>query len=322
MEQFPRPIIYISKCLGFDHCRYDGQTIESEFVDSLKPYVEFRPVCPEVEIGLGIPRKPIRIVEIDGQHRLYQPSTGRDCTAEMVAFVEGFLSGITEVDGFLLKNRSPSCGWQDVKIYPGLDNVSRTLRGAGFYGGEVAKRFDGLPLEDEGRVRNFTLREHFLTGMFAFARLRQVKASGSMKALLDFHTVHKLLLMGYNQAQMRALGAILANKDHCDFSTVARNYETHLKIALAKPPRFQAMINVLLHAFGGFKSVLTSEEKQFFLDTLEEYRDERIPLSATLKILQVWAIKYKNDYLLNQVFMQPYPKTLTEITDSGKGRRL
>ena len=322
MEQFPKPIIYVSKCLGFDHCRYDGQTIESDFVNSLKPYVEFRPVCPEVEIGLGIPRKPIRIVEINGQPRLYQPATGRDCTAEMMAFVEGFLSGITEVDGFLLKSRSPSCGLKDVKIYLGREEGARTLRGSGFFGREALTRFAGLPIEDEGRLRNFAIREHFLTSVFAFARFREMKRQTSASGLMEFHTKYKLLLMGYNQAQMRLLGAIAANRDQRDLQTVLTDYEAHLKLALAKLPHIGAIINVIQHAVGGFKEVLSKDEKQFFLETLEEYRDERIPLSATLKILQAWAIKYKNDYLLNQVFMQPYPKALTEITDSGKGRRM
>ncbi|GAK56756.1 hypothetical cytosolic protein [Candidatus Vecturithrix granuli] len=322
MEKFPKPIVVVSKCLGFAHCRYDGQTIENPFVPRFQEFVEFRPVCPEVEIGLGIPRKPIRIVTVEGKNRLYQPATGRDVTQEMETFVESFLNSLTEVDGFFLKSRSPSCGTQDVKIYPGFDNVSRTFKGSGFFGGEVLKRFNGLPVEDEGRLRNFTIRENFLTRLFTFARLREVKKSGSMKALIDFHTTHKLMLMGYNQTQMRALGKIVANQEQSGFDAVVSAYEHHLKLALASIPKFTAMINVLMHAFGGFKEVLSKEEKQFFLESLEEYRDERIPLSAVLHVLRAWAIKYDNTYLLTQTFMEPYPHELVEITDSGKGRKL
>ncbi|MBD3308407.1 DUF523 domain-containing protein, partial [candidate division KSB3 bacterium] len=200
MEPFPTPIVYVSKCLGFAPCRYDGQVIENAVVPKLQSYVEFRPVCPEVEIGLGVPRKPIRIIETDGKKVLYQPATGKDVTHEMETFVDTFLGGITEVDGFFLKTRSPSCGPQDVKIYPGFENVSRTFRGSGFYGGEVVKRFEGLPVEDEGRLRNFTIRENFFTRLFVFARFREVKARQTMQALVDFHTHHKLMLMGYNQS--------------------------------------------------------------------------------------------------------------------------
>lgn len=322
MKHFPKPIIIVSQCLGFAHCRYDGQTIENPFVPRFQEFVEFRPVCPEVEIGLGIPRKPIRIVTVEGRNRLYQPATERDVTQKMETFVDSFLNSLAEVDGFFLKSRSPSCGTQDVKIYPGFENVARTFKGSGFFGGEVLKRFDGLPVEDEGRLRNFTIRENFLTKLFTFARLRDVKKSGSMKALIDFHTTHKLMLMGYNQTQMRALGKIVANQAQSGFDAVVSAYEHHLKLALASIPKFTAMINVLMHAFGGFKEVLSKEEKQFFLESLEEYRDERIPLSAVLHVLRAWAIKYDNAYLLTQTLMEPYPHELVEMTDSGKGRTL
>lgn len=322
MQKFPRPIVYISKCLGFAACRYDGQMIENSYIRTLGEYVEFRPVCPEVEIGLGTPRKPIRIVSVDEQHHLYQPATGKDVTHEMNEFVNRFLNAIPEVDGFLLKNRSPSCGPQDVKIYPGFENVSRTFRGSGFYGGEVLKRFQGLAIEDEGRLKNFTIREDFLTKLFSFARFREAKAEGSIRALTDFHSQHKLMLMGYNQSKMRSMGKILANHEQEHLQRVTTRYEEQLKLALAKAPRFQAIINVLQHAFGGFSEQLAPEEKQFFLESLEEYRDERIPLSALLQVLRAWSIQYRNTYLLNQSFMNPYPKELVEITDSGKGRRL
>ena len=322
MKHFPRPIIIVSQCLGFAHCRYDGQTIENPFVPRFQEFVEFRPVCPEVEIGLGIPRKPIRIVTVEGKNRLYQPATDRDVTQKMETFVDSFLNSLAEVEGFFLKSRSPSCGMQDVKIYPGFENVARAFKGSGFFGGEVLRRFDGLPVEDEGRLRNFTIRENFLTKLFTFARLRDVKKSRSMKALIDFHTTHKLMLMGYNQTQMRALGKIVANQEQSGFDAVVSAYEHHLKLALASIPKFTAMINVLMHAFGGFKEVLSKEEKQFFLESLEEYRDERIPLSAVLHVLRAWAIKHNNAYLLTQTFMEPYPHELVEMTDSGKGRTL
>jgi len=119
---------------------------------------------------------------------------------------------------------------------------------------------------------------------------------------------------------MRLLGGIVANHEKADWKTVISRYEEHLRRALANPPRFTAMINVLLHAFGGFSKVLAKEEKAFFLESIEEFRDERIPLSALLHVLRAWAIRYQNDYLLGQSFLQPYPWQLVEITDSGKGR--
>jgi len=320
MEHFPKPVVVISKCLGFEHCRYDGEMIDAPFVDKLKAHVLFFPVCPEVEIGLGVPRKPIRIVSVDNGNTLYQPATGYDLTGPMRNYLATFLDSLTEVDGFLLKSRSPSCGVNDVKIYTGFEATSRASRGSGFLGGAVLEKFAGLPVEDEGRIRNFTIREHFLTRIFTFARFREMKKSGSMSNLVNFHSIQKLLLMGFNQAQMRILGKIVANHENEDFETIMTHYEEHLKQALANPPRFTAVINVLEHAFGGFSNVLSKEEKAFFLESIEEYRDERIPLSAILKVLRAWSIRYQNDYLLGQTFLQPYPGQLVEITDSGKGR--
>ncbi|MEN6622239.1 MAG: DUF523 and DUF1722 domain-containing protein, partial [Smithella sp.] len=265
MENFPKPVIVVSKCLGFDHCRYDGAMIESPFVDKLKAHVLFYPVCPELEIGLGVPRKPIRIISGDDGNTLYQPATGKDLTGTMQSFLETFFDSLPEVDGFLLKSRSPTCGVNDVKIYAGFETSSRTFRGSGFLGGSVLEKFAGLPVEDEGRIRNFTIREHFLTRIFAFARFREVKKSGTMRNLINFHSNQKLLLMGCNQSQMRILGKIVANKDNEDFDVIVARYEEHLKRALATPPRFTAMINVLEHALGGFSKVLSKEEKAFFL---------------------------------------------------------
>ncbi len=321
MENFPKPVVVVSKCLGFEHCRYDGAMIDAPFVDKLKNYVLFRPVCPEMEIGLGVPRKPIRVIRADEVDTLYQPATGKDLTGSMRSFLATFLDSLSEVDGFLLKSRSPTCGFNDVKIYTGPDAASRTIRGSGFLGGAVLEKFAGLPVEDEGRIRNFTIREHFLTRIFTFARFREVKKSGSMKKLVNFHSIQKLLLLGCNQAQMRILGRIVANTDNEAFDGIVTRYEEHLKQALATPPRFTAMINVLEHAFGGFSKVLSKEEKAFFLESVEEYRDERIPLSALLSVLRAWSIRYHNDYLLGQTLLQPYPGQLVEITDSGKGRK-
>ncbi|WP_408998151.1 YbgA family protein [Syntrophus buswellii] len=317
---FPKPVVVVSKCLGFDSCRYDGSKIDTPFVEKLKAHVTFLPVCPEVEIGLGVPRKPIRIVFDSGKKALYQPATGKDFSGPMQSFVETFLDSLAQVDGFFLKSRSPSCGVGDAKIHDGFEEGARTFKGRGFFGDAVQERFAGLPVEDEGRIRNFSIREHFLSRIFLFARFREVKANGTIQGLVNFHSAQKLLLMGYNQAQMRLAGKIVANHEKADWKTVVTCYEEHLERALAHPPRFTAMINVLLHAFGGFSEVLSKEEKAFFLESIEEYRDERIPLSVLLHILRAWSIRYKNNYLLGQTFLQPYPLELVEISDSGKGR--
>jgi uncharacterized protein YbgA (DUF1722 family)/uncharacterized protein YbbK (DUF523 family) len=331
MSEFPRPIVVVSRCLGFAPCRYNGQTIPDAFVGKLEEYVDLKTVCPEVEMGLGVPRDPLRIVQ-DGEKRiLYQPATGKDVTAGMLRFMEDFFRSAGVVDGFILKNRSPSCGPADVKVYRGLRKDAAVTRGGGFFGMEAVNRYPGKPVEDEGRLRNFTIREHFLTRLYACARFRELKERllqkppseqrRSMAALIDFHSRFKYLLMAYNQARLKILGALVANHERRGMGELLELYERHFERVFERAPNYRSMINVLYHAYGGLASALKTEEKRFFLNAVEEYRDERIPLSALIHVLEAWSVGQENRYLLNQVLLRPYPRELVEVSDSGKGRQ-
>jgi len=220
VNNFYRPRIIVSKCLEFESCRYNGQMIPDEFVSKLKKNVDFIPVCPEVEIGLGVPRNPIRIVNTDGKNILYQPATGMDVTKKMEKFISGFIAHTGSVDGFILKHISPSCGISDVKIYSGMNNNSKFSNGPGFFGEAVLENYKNTAVENEERLKNFSIREHFLTRIFASARFQEMKQKKSMNELVTFHTHQKLLLMGYNQSKMRELGRIIANKEKADITAV------------------------------------------------------------------------------------------------------
>ncbi|MCX7784681.1 MAG: DUF523 and DUF1722 domain-containing protein [candidate division WOR-3 bacterium] len=320
MNKFPKPNVVVSKCLGFAKCRYNGDMILDYVVEKLKPYVNYIPVCPEVEIGLGVPRDPIRVVMYRGNLHLYQPATNRDVTKEMVSFVDKYLSSLSEIDGFILKYRSPSCGINSVKVYQSFHPEARSSPGAGFFGKEVLQRFKGLAIEDEGRLKNFTIREYFFTQLFTLAQFRQTKKTKQMKELVRFHTINKLLFMAHSQVKLRELGKIVANQSRIKINAVLDAYEKTLYELFKKPPTFSSWINVLMHAFGGVSDELSKPERKFFLDLIEEYRDERIPLSVLTKIIQSWAMRFDNQYLLEQTFLNPFPKQLVEITDSGKGR--
>ena len=317
-----KPIVVVSKCLGFAHCRYNGLVISDDFVDALQDHVEFHPICPEVEIELGVPRDPVRIVSVDGERKLLQPATGADLTDKMAGFVDRFLAALPEVDGFILKCRSPSCGLKDVKAYPEIAKSNVIVKGSGIFGAGVLARFSHLAVEDEGRLKNFRIREHFLTRLFTMARFRSVKALNAMKELVRFQSENKLLLMAYNQQKMRSLGRIVANHEKRPFQEVAADYEEHLSQAFSRTPRYTSNINVLMHAMGYFSDELTADEKAFFLDSLERYRSGRIPLSVNIGLVKSWVVRFQEEYLLQQTFLEPYPEDLVEITDSGKGRDL
>ncbi|MGB9777762.1 MAG: YbgA family protein, partial [Anaerolineae bacterium] len=266
-----QPRLVVSKCLGFDHCRYDGSIIPNPVVDSLRPWAEFIPVCPEVELGLGAPRPPVRLVRVGGEVRLLQPATGRDLTDSMRAFAASFLDALPPVDGFILKNRSPSCGLKDAKVYAAPEKAPALGAGPGMFGGAVRQRFPDLPAEDEGRLTNRALREHFFTAVFALARLREAIETGQMGALVDFHTRHKFLLMAYNQTRLRELGRIVANLGRKPVREVMEEYAAGFRAALARPPRRPAVVNVLMHALGYVSDGLSPAEKGYFLDLLTAY---------------------------------------------------
>ncbi len=320
MTTFPKPRIVISKCIGFDPCRYNGEIVQDKFVRRLEPHVEFVCVCPEVEIGLGTPRAPVRVVASGESFKLIQPASGLDVSEKMRKFSRGFLDGLKEVDGFILKNRSPSCGFTDVKVYAGPEKGASIGRTAGFFGGAVLERFGDRAVEDEGRLLNLNIREHFLTSIFAFARFRALQESSSMHDLVGFHTSNKLLLMAYSQTKLRELGRIVANADGKQMGTVLELYGKCFREAFHKPPRHASPINVLMHTLGYFKKDLSAQEKRHFLEVSEAYRHGRTPLSSAVSILRSWVMRFESEYLREQTLFMPFPEELMALDDSGRGR--
>jgi len=320
VRSFAKPRVVVSKCLEFAACRYNGAKIPDKFIRQLEPFVSFKKVCPELAIGLGVPRDPIRILTYKNEYRLVQPATGKDLTSKMKIFTKKFSDALGEIDGFILKSRSPSCGIKDVKIKSGRDGKTLVGKGAGMFGGLIAERFPGLAVEDEGRLTNFRIREHFLTKIFLYADFREVKKARKIQKLIGFQANNKLLLMAYNQKQLRILGKIVANHEKHNIDRVLSDYQNNLYHALNKSPRYTSNINALMHALGYFSKQLLSEEKSYFLKSLDKYRNEQLPLSALTGIIRAWIIKYKNDYLAGQTFFEPYPNELISISDSGKGR--
>ncbi len=320
MNAAVRPRLLFSRCLGFDHCRYNGEVINDDFVQKLQAHVEAVTVCPEVAIGLGVPRDPIRIIRTEGEKKLVQPKTGRDCTDAMTGFCATFLDGLGPVDGFVLKSRSPSCGTRDVKTYNEDGNLLPSAKRQGFFGGAVMERFSHLPVEDEGRLRNFTIREHFLARVWTLAEFRAIAAEPALGRLVAFHARHKLLLMAFNQDELHRLGRVVANAERRPAAEVFRLYAAGLAQALAHPVKYTAAINVLMHGLGYFKDGLNKAEKAEFLDALETFRRGKLPLSVPVGILRSWIARFDERYLAQQSFLRPYPVELVEIHDSGKGR--
>ena len=312
MSKKIKPRIVISKCIEFDFCRYNAQIIRSKFIEKLKPFIDFIPICPEYEIDLGIPRYPIRITEQDNKKYLIQPETGKDVTEKMNKFSNDFLKKIKDMDGFILKSRSPSCGLNDVKIYPKSKDSAPKYRDSGFFGKKVLDRFSHLAVEDEARLRNSTIKEHYLKKVYTFARFRKIKDTKKIKDLIDFHTKNKFLIMAYSQKNLKEMGKIVANKNDESLDKLLSKYEKLLYDTFSRGPKCNTNINILQHGFGYISDKISSEEKRMFLENLEEYKSKKIPLEIPIAIMKSWIIRFDENYLKNQTYFEPYPSELHE----------
>ncbi|MCX6700069.1 MAG: DUF523 and DUF1722 domain-containing protein [Methanomicrobiales archaeon] len=319
-RDYPRPRIVISRCIEFDPCRYDGSKIPSPTVARLKSYADCIPVCPEVEIGLGIPRATVRIVRMDGVDHLIQPATGRDVTGEMTGFATRFLDELPPVDGFILKGGSPTSGASGVRVYPSAEKSQAIERTAGFFAREVLKRFPGLPIEDELRLNNARIRDHFLTGIFTLAGYRAIENLQDREALVQFHAANKFLLMACHQQLMREMGRLVASRAKTGPEELYIQYRRMLCAALEQVPRYTNNINVLQHIMGYFANLVSGEEKTYCLRLIDRYKAGHATLAEPRDLLRSWVIRFQEPSLLNQTFFAPYPVELTEMPEEAMDR--
>mgnify|MGYP006274217179 CR=1 FL=1 len=311
MNDWAKPTVLISNCIEFDHCRYDGSIISSDFVKKIKPFVRFKTVCPEVEIGLGIPRKSLRLVRQGEENRLVQPATGKDMTEKMIAFARSFFLNQSSFHGVILKSRSPSCGIKDVKLYAANKNAAPIKRTSGLFGNLVTSILP-CTVESEGRLRNTFIQEHFLVSIFTLADFENVKKNPSIAKLVSFQKKNKFLFMAYNQELLRKMGRIAANQNNTSVNQGLAAYEKVLYMIFNKPPSHKSMVNVLLHLFGFVSDNLSNAEKRYFLDLIEKYKNEKIPLSVITHVLKSWVVRFAEPYLSDQTFFKPFPEKLLE----------
>lgn len=277
------------------------------------PHVEFLPVCPEVEIGLGVPRDTIKIVRRDGSSRLIRPSDGSDLTGRMRRYSRDFLGRLDAVDGFLLKSRSPSCAMKDAKWYPRADECAAAGRGAGVFGQEVLERCAGLAVEDEARLNDPQIRGHFFTKLFALAEWRKTLADGRAAAWVRFHSRHKLLLMAYHQRCLAQMGRLAASARPDGAGRAMEDYDDLLKTALSRAPQPGRHVNVLHHVLGYFSDRLGARERAHVLRQISRYAAGRIGLTEPLSVFRAWVERFEHPYLSEQAYFEPFPEDLSEF---------
>ncbi|WP_406656802.1 DUF523 and DUF1722 domain-containing protein [Methanolobus sp. ZRKC2] len=320
MSKFPRPIIVVSKCLGFASCRYDGQVIPSSFVESMKPFVDFICVCPECEIGLGVPRDPIRIV-LDGKKRLVQPATGIELTQKMERFADSYLEELDDFDGFILKSRSPSCGMGTTKVYPNAEGKNwLNSEENGFFADAVFNKYPHLPAVDEVQVNDLLIRDHFLTVVFTLSSFREASSLMSMHSLIEYHTRNKLLLMAYDKQLMLSMGNVVANREKRPVEMVFGEYLDLLLQILSKPAETGSTINAMLHSFGYISRYLGAQEKFIFLQKLQGYREDSSVLLELKERILSWSLQFNVEYISEQTFLCPYPQKFACRDQNGNFR--
>jgi len=299
----------VSACLLGEAVRYDGGHKRDAFLtETLGPFVEWVPVCPELELGLGVPRDTLRLVGGASAPRLVVERTGEDLTTRMHRFARSRLDALAELDldGYVLKRASPSCGLFRVRVY-GPKGVAA---GRGLFAAALVERFPALPVEEEGRLGDARLRENFIERVFAMARWRTfVARRPRARDLVAFHAAQKFAVLAHSPAHYTRLGRLVAGAGRLDASMLD-DYARLLMDALAVPATRARHVNVLQHLAGFFKTRLADDERAELGEVIEEYRRELVPLVVPLTLIRHHVRRLAVGYLADQVYLSPHPKEL------------
>ena len=306
----------VSSCLLGARVRYDGQHKRDAFLeDVLAPFVTFVPVCPEVEVGMGVPREPVHLVRGPrGRTRMVAIDSGDDWTARMEAFAARRVEALAaqELSGYVLKAKSPSCGMERVKVFdrPAAKSPPRH-DGMGLFARALRERLPNLPVEEEGRLHDPRLRENFVERLFAYARVRRLWAGRwKLADLVAFHTAHKMQLLAHSTAGYRTLGRLVAQAKSLPRGELRDRYEETLMRVLALPTTPGRHANVLTHMLGHVKARLDEPDKRELLSVIEDYRTRLVPLVVPVTLLRHHARRLAVAYLLGQTYLDPHPKEL------------
>lgn len=301
-----------SACLLGEEVRFDGGHTRDRFVtDELGRFVEWVSVCPEVEIGMSIPRPAIRLVDEHGSLRLVAPSTAEDFTERMASYAETKTQALRELDldGYVLKKNSPSCGMERIVVYRGKDRLHRA--GVGMFAEALMRGFPHLPVEEEGRLTDPELRENFIERIFCRNRWRSLVHRGlDRRRLIEFHTAHKMLLRAHNEAGYARLGKLVGSAGTIDDGELFARYEAEFQGTLRTNTSVKRNTNVLQHALGYLKDILQPDEKRELLAAIDDYRTGLLPLIVPLSLLRYNIRANHVAYLEGQLYFDPHPKEL------------
>jgi uncharacterized protein YbgA (DUF1722 family)/uncharacterized protein YbbK (DUF523 family) len=305
-----RPRVAVSSCLLGNPVRYDGNHARYNWmVDKLGRFVDFIPLCPEMSIGLGVPRKPVQLTGDPADPRVQgvvEPEL--DVTDALRIQGQKVAGSLDRVAGYVFKSRSPSCGLFRVKVHtPG--GVER--KGRGVYAAAILEACPQLPAEEEGRLNDVVLRENFVSRLYAYQRwLLLCDAGLTAERLLDFHTRHKYLVMAHSQAAYQRLGRLLSQLKGLDIDAVAGSYLDEFMPALARRVSPGRHGNALHHIMGYLKRRIGPDDKAELISVIDAYRHGDVPLVVPIMLLRHHFRRNPDDYIDMQWYLWPYPDEL------------
>ncbi|MFT5049832.1 MAG: hypothetical protein ACI8QZ_001225 [Chlamydiales bacterium] len=308
-----RPLrLGVSTCLLGEAVRFDSGHARDRFVtDTLGQWFEYVPVCPEVELGMGIPRPTIRLVDEGQGMQLVAPSTGEDFTERMAAYSAAKVAELMklDLDGYILKKNSPSCGLERIRVYRNGTPIRRNEKG--MFAAEIAKLWPALPMEEDGRLKDPGLRENFIERVFSRNRWRALVGRGlSRRSLIEFHTAHKLLIRAHNETAYRRLGRLVGSAGTMDDQQLFAEYEVEFQGALQTKATVKKHVNVLQHAIGYLKTIVNAAGKREILASIEDFRLGLLPLVVPMALLRYHIRLHGIEYLAGQLYFDPHPKEL------------
>jgi len=302
--------IGISSCLLGEEVRFDsGHKNNSYITGTLGNYFEFRGFCPEVAIGLGIPREPIRLIEEENKIQcIGTRTTSLNVTTKLIECADQQKHWHAKIFGYILKKDSPSCGMERVKVYK---NNQPQRSGTGLYAQQLMENFPNMPVEEEGRLGDSVLRENFIKRVFIYERWYQLcRDKLTIASLTKFHAQHKLILMSHDQNKARDLGKKLSEISASSITSYAQQYETDLMQLLKIKATRKNNVNVLQHIQGYLKNHLDKEDKRELTEVIEQYRLGFLPLIVPITLLKHHFMKHPNEYITESYFINPHPKEL------------
>jgi len=314
-ESTAKPSLGISACLVGQKVRFDGGHKRSAFcLDMLSEHVKFQSFCPEVAIGLSVPRPTIRLIEHQSDDNkqliaLSQPDGSGDVTEKMTHYAEQVASSIDHLSGFVFTAKSPSCGMERVKVYQPNSNYNRN-DGIGLFAQAVMQHNPNLPCEENGRLNDQQLRENFVLRIFAYHQWQQLEASGLTRhKLYQFQAKYKYLLMSHCGSGYAKLGKLLAQSEQ-PIELIAQQYIRLFMQALSQLATRKTHTNTLQHLQGYFSKMLNKRQKTELTAQIMAYRQGIVPLFAPLTLIKHYLNEFENQYLNLQVYFNPYPQSL------------